>query len=389
MDAKQRVKARFKKRYYFDFELLTIVCFLLAFGLVMLLSTSNYEATITFHNPYYYFKKQVISMAFGLVLFFILTFTKDYHILYKKFILLSYVASNAVLFLVKTSLAYSANGATRWIRIFGLSVQPSELTKFGMIVFLAGFISKIGKKISTRNGLVLTSVLVLIPVFLVYKVTRNLSTAIIIAGIAYVMLFIACEKKFPFIALVVIVVVMAVGLVVYAKANINGNLDFRMLRILAWLDPQAYASTKGQQILQSLYAIGSGGLFGKGLGESVQKLGPLPEAQNDMIFAIICEELGFFGAAVVLIMFMILIWRLKKIADSAPDMFGALLVIGVMAHISIQVMLNLAVVTNTIPNTGITLPFISYGGSAIAIQLAELGIASNVARFTPVYDDRR
>ena len=150
-------------------------------------------------------------------------------------------------------------------------------------------------------------------------------------------------------------------------------------RVLAWLDPTAYASDESFQTLQALYAIGSGGIFGKGLGESMQKM-KLPEAQNDMIFSIICEELGLFGAIAVMLMFMILIWRLLIIANNAPDLYGALLVIGVMGHIAIQVILNIAVVTNTIPNTGITLPFISYGGTAVIFQLAEVGLALNVAR---------
>ena len=157
-------------------------------------------------------------------------------------------------------------------------------------------------------------------------------------------------------------------------------MNYRFERVLAWLDPKAHASGKGFQTLQALYAIGSGGIFGKGLGESMQKMGFIPEAQNDMIFSVICEELGLFGAIAVMLMFLLLIWRLMIIANNAPDMLGALLVIGVMGHISIQVILNIAVVTNTIPNTGITLPFISYGGSAVIIQLAEVGLALNVAR---------
>ncbi len=168
------------------------------------------------------------------------------------------------------------------------------------------------------------------------------------------------------------------------KAGYHSELNFRFAHILAWLDPEAYVNDKGYQTLQSLYAIGSGGLFGKGLGESMQKLGFIPEAQNDMIFSIICEELGIVGAIAVMLMFVILIYRMMIIAQNAPDMYGALLVIGVMAHISIQVILNIAVVTNTIPNTGITLPFISYGGTAILFLLTEIGIVFNVARHIEV-----
>ena len=157
------------------------------------------------------------------------------------------------------------------------------------------------------------------------------------------------------------------------------KLDFRGERILAWLDPEAYASGKGFQTLQALYAIGSGGIFGKGLGQSMQKLGFIPEAQNDMIFSIICEELGLFGAIAIILLFLLLIWRFMIVANNAPDLFGALLVVGVMGHIAIQVILNIAVVTNTIPNTGISLPFISYGGSSVMFLLIEIGLVLSVS----------
>lgn len=154
---------------------------------------------------------------------------------------------------------------------------------------------------------------------------------------------------------------------------------YQLTRINVWLDPEAYPDTGGYQVLQGLYAIGSGGLFGKGLGESIQKLGFVPEAQNDMIFSIICEELGLFGAVGVILIFMFMIYRFMLIASNAPDLFGALLVVGVMAHIAIQVILNIAVVTNTIPNTGITLPFISYGGTSILFLMVEMGIVLSVS----------
>jgi len=157
-------------------------------------------------------------------------------------------------------------------------------------------------------------------------------------------------------------------------------MGFRGTRILAWLDPEAYASDKGFQTLQALYAIGSGGIWGKGLCQSIQKLNFLPEAQNDMIFSIICEELGLFGAAAVILLFLLLIWRFMVIANNSADLFGAMLVVGVMGHIAIQVILNIAVVTNTIPNTGISLPFISYGGSSVLFLLIEIGIVLSVGR---------
>ena len=159
----------------------------------------------------------------------------------------------------------------------------------------------------------------------------------------------------------------------------GSSKPYQLNRINVWLDPEAYPDTGGYQVLQGLYAIGSGGLFGKGLGESIQKLGFVPEAQNDMIFSIICEELGLFGAIGIILIFMFMIYRFMLIASNAPDLFGSLLVVGVMAHVAIQVILNIAVVTNTIPNTGITLPFISYGGTSVLFLMMEMGMVLSVS----------
>ena len=195
------------------------------------------------------------------------------------------------------------------------------------------------------------------------------------------MLFVASENYKEFIILGGTGIFLAALVVLLVdKGILSSDLNFRFARIEAWLKPENFAADRGFQTLQALYAIGSGEMFGKGLGQSMQKLGFIPEAQNDMIFSIICEELGLFGAGVVMFMFIIMIWRFVVIANNAEDEFGALLVVGVMSHISIQVILNIAVVTNTIPNTGITLPFISYGGSAVVFLLIEIGLVLSVAR---------
>ena len=199
---------------------------------------------------------------------------------------------------------------------------------------------------------------------------NNLSTAIIILGIAVCMLFVASPKYSHFVLMAAAVGVVGVVFISFEA--------YRMDRIKIWLNPEAYE--KGYQTLQGLYAIGSGGLFGKGLGESMQKLGFIPEAQNDMIFSVICEELGLFGAVCVILLFLLMIWRFMIIANNASDLYGALVVVGIMAHLSIQVILNIAVVTNTIPNTGISLPFISYGGTSVLFLLAEMGLALSVAK---------
>ena len=218
---------------------------------------------------------------------------------------------------------------------------------------------------------------------MIYIITNNLSSAIIVMAIAVLMLFVSCPDYKRFFLLGLIVLAVAAIVVFYvvqtAEAHVD-DLDFRGARILAWLDPEAYSDDRGFQTIQALYAIGSGGVLGKGLGQSMQKRGFLPEAQNDMIFSIICEELGLFGGIAVIVMFLLLIWRLMIIANNAPDLYGALLVVGVLGHIAVQVILNIAVVTNTIPNTGISLPFISYGGSSVMFLLIEIGLTLSVAK---------
>ena len=214
---------------------------------------------------------------------------------------------------------------------------------------------------------------------MVWKITNNMSSAIIIFGIALLMLFVASPDYKRFV-LMGAAGVAAVAALVFAIIQMeHSDLGFRGGRILAWLNPEDYASGTGFQTLQALYAIGSGGIFGKGLGQSMQKLGFLPEAQNDMIFSIICEELGLFGAISVILIFMFMIYRFMVIAGNAPDLMGAMIVIGVMAHIAIQVILNIAVVTNTIPNTGVTLPFISYGGTSVMFLMLEMGMVLSVS----------
>ena len=213
-----------------------------------------------------------------------------------------------------------------------------------------------------------------------YYFTENLSTALIILGISCVMIFLAHPKTRPFlIAVVVIALIVAAG-IFYLSQNMDGSSHFRIRRVLAWLDPEKYSAMGVYQVLQGLYAIGSGGFFGKGLGNSTQKLATIPEAQNDMIFSIICEELGLFGAILVLLLFGYLLYRLFFIAQNAPDLYGTLMVSGIFVHISLQVILNICVVLNVIPTTGVTLPFVSYGGTSVLFLMAEIGIALSVSR---------
>ena len=366
--------------YFFDYTLLFIVLFLLGFGMIMVYSTSSYEASLSASLKYdeaYYLKHQALAAVMGLVAMIVVA-NMPYHF-WERFAVLGYFVSAILIALVLTPLGIEANGARRWLNL-GLSVQPAEIAKLCMILFLASFICKMGKGIRTGRGFWLVLMIPVPICLMVWKITNNMSSAIIIFGIALLMLFVASPDYKRFV-LMGAAGVAAVAALVFAIIQMeHSDLGFRGGRILAWLNPEAYASGTGFQTLQALYAIGSGGIFGKGLGQSMQKLGFLPEAQNDMIFSIICEELGLFGGIAVILLFVLLIWRFMVIANNASDLFGALLVVGVMGHIAIQVILNIAVVTNTIPNTGISLPFISYGGSSVMFLLIEIGLVLSVAK---------
>ena len=336
--SQERVKKE-KPIRYFDYSLLFLIIFLLCFGLVMLYSTSSYYGSTRFGDAAYYLKKQLFATSLGIVAMIIVS-----RIPYRFWMNLSGLAYLLALGLCTAVIfvGTEAKGQARWLYIGPLSFQPSEFAKLAVILFLAMVIYKTSKQGGDFKALV--------------KIVC--------------MLFVASPKYSHFIWMGVAVLVVGVVFIMAAA--------YRLDRIKIWLNPEEYE--KGYQTLQGLYAIGSGGLFGKGLGESMQKLGFIPEAQNDMIFSVICEELGLFGAVCLILLYLLLIWRFMIIANNAADLYGALLVVGVMAHISIQVILNIAVVTNTIPNTGISLPFISYGGTSILFLLSEMGLALSVSR---------
>ncbi|RJW43737.1 cell division protein FtsW [Lachnospiraceae bacterium OM02-31] len=373
-------KNRKQSEYFFDYTLLFIVLFLLGFGLIMVYSTSSYEASISANLKYdeaYYLKHQAFAAVMGFFAMIVVA-NIPYHF-WERFATLGYFVSAILIVLVLTPLGIEANGARRWLNL-GLSVQPAEIAKLCMILFLASFICKMGKGIRTGRGFWMVLMIPVPICVMVWKITNNMSSAIIIFGIALLMLFVASPDYKRFV-LMGAAGGAAVAALVFAIIQMeHSDLGFRGGRILAWLNPEDYASGTGFQTLQALYAIGSGGIFGKGLGQSMQKLGFLPEAQNDMIFSIICEELGLFGGIAVILLFVLLIWRFMVIANNSSDLFGALLVVGVMGHIAIQVILNIAVVTNTIPNTGISLPFISYGGSSVMFLMVEIGLVLSVAK---------
>lgn len=370
------MKKKRSQRFY-DYSLLFTIAFLIMFGLLMIYSASSYKAQLDYNGNAAYFMTRQGVIALGGFAFMILISRLDYR-WYAKFYKLA-IAVSWFMMIAVSFVGRRVNGKRRWLGVGPLSFQPTELVKITIIVSVAVLLVKLGRDVDRPAGIARIAMVVL-PLAAIVA-ANNLSSGIIIAGIGFVMLFVASRKKLWYF------LVMAAGGLVIAFAPQIGNglraihllKPYQLSRINVWKNPEAFASEGGYQVLQGLYAIGSGGLFGKGLGESIQKLGFVPEAQNDMIFSIICEELGLFGAVALILVFMFMIYRFMVIASNAPDLFGCLLVVGVMAHIAIQVILNIAVVTNTIPNTGITLPFISYGGTSIIFLEAEMGMVLSVS----------
>ena len=363
---------------FYDYGLVFVVLFLVLFGIIMVYSTTSYSDAITYNSAFFSVKKQLTFAGISFVLAIIIS-KLDYHWIVKlglPIYLAAFALNGVVLFM-----GNSANGSQRWLNVGVISVQPSELLKPALVLVLAWYLVKFyvdkGANFWSEFKYSLIGLLFAVAGFGIV-VKSNLSTALIIALIGYWTCYVTSKIKgiFPFLFIFVIVMIV----VLYNVGALDGFLEgYRGRRIEAWLHPEQSKAEETHQVLQGLYAIGSGGIFGKGLGSSIQKLGFLPEAQNDMIFTIICEELGICGAFFVIALYVIMIFRLMFIANNAPDMTGAVLTTGIMIHMSLQVLLNIAVVTNLMPNTGITLPFISYGGSALMVLICEIGLALSVS----------
>ena len=381
----QRIKSRRRKAvkkqavHYFDYSLLAIIIFLMCFGLVMLYSISSYEARPEYGDGMYFLKRQGL-IGLGSIVVMMWVSRLDYH-MFSKYAAMSYWGSMLLLALVKfTPLGIEVNGARRWFRLpANQSFQPAEIMKIAVIVFIPYLICRMGNKVHTLKGSLGVVEWGGLAALGVYVLTDNLSSAIIVMGISCCILFVVHKKQKIFLWIAGGgVAVFVAGSYVLGRL-LENSTSFRLRRIIAWLNPEKYASTISFQTVQGLYAIGSGGFFGKGLGNGVQKT-VIPEVQNDMILSAICEELGVFGAIIILVLFGLLIYRLLFIAQNAPDLYGALIMTGIMSHIAIQVILNVMVVTNMMPNTGITLPFISYGGTSILFLMIEMGMALGISR---------
>ncbi len=361
---KKRKKRIAEKPIYFDYQFLFLVLFLVALGLVMVYSTSSYTADLKTGSPYFYLVRQGVFAVVGIVVM-LLTARIDYHF-WKKFSLAMIVVAIVLLGMVIV-VGKAVNGSSRWIALGPITFQPSEVAKIAIILFTAHMATIKAARIGDIKILVKVALFPMVATALI--AVENLSTAIICAAVVFMIIFITSPKIKQFLLLGLgVVALMGIFLIV---------ASYRLQRIKVWLAPEKYED--GYQTMQALYAIGSGGIFGKGLGQSIQKLGFIPESHNDMIFSVVCEELGLFGAVCVIGLFALLIWRCVIIAMSAPDLYGALIVVGVITHLSVQVLVNIAVVTNSIPPTGVPLPFISYGGTALLGLLLEMGLVLSVA----------
>lgn len=364
---------------FYHYSIWIVIVFLCAFGAVMVYSAS--AATCLAEKKYnydsmYLLKKQLTFMALGLGACLIMP--KMPYKLLDRYSTLIYLAGAVCIALLKTPLGISVNGATRWLRL-GMQFQVAEAIKICVIIMMASMLKHNKSDLKSWKMALRMWVVTAVLVGPLYIISNDLSSSIVILGIAFGLSFIF-TKTFKFHLAVLGAAIAAVGGYVASialnlpTAEEMETLPFRIGRIAAWIDPERYAAGKGYQTLQSLYAIGRGGFTGRGLGNSMQKISAIPEAQNDMIFSIICEELGVVGVAVLLILFTLLLYSMVQIAKSIKDRFDCAVVIGVFLHISIQSIFNIAVNTNVMPNTGLPLPFISYGGTAVACQLFEVAL---------------
>ena len=382
-----------------DTNLIVITMFLIVFGLIMVYSASYYKCSMSKafnYDSMYFLKNQALMSGVGLVVMYIVSCI-NYHFWKKEVIVTAAVGLSVLLTLILLipALSITANGATRWVKFGPISFQVAEPVKIAVIVTTAWLADKFTKeelkwkKFTTKHWIA-TAPIAAPGIFLagfLGVISDNMSSAMIIAIIG-VMMYFAWHPKSALFYIGAIVTVLIAGVAIYllsqqtvvdAEAASEG---FRLTRIRAWLDPYSYESDTSYQSLQALYAIGSGGLLGKGLGNSIQKLGKIPEPYNDFIFSIVCEELGVLGATLLLLMFVYLLYRIYSIAQRAEDFFGRMLATGVFCHIALQVVMNIAVVTGALPNTGVTLPFISYGGTATVFLLIEIGMALNVGKWS-------
>lgn len=367
-------------RHRFDMIFALSVILVTLYGTIMVFSAGTAYAEARYNDSLYFVKRQTIWLIMGFTVMYVAS-----HIdpnLYKKYTPYLYGITLFLLILVLI-VGFVGNGAQRWISIGPLTIQPSEIAKLTMIMMLAAYFAKYEKKATDRKdlrnvflyGTLFPCLIMAFPILLV-MLQKHLSCIIILGAIGLLLIFAAGIDTRYISAFCLIAVIGVTCLALFT--------DYTKDRITVWQDPEAYKLTGGWQTLQGLMAIGSGGLFGVGYGESILKHCYVSEPANDMIFAILCEELGLAGAIFAIILFAFLVGRGCKIALRAPDNFTRLLVLGICIKMAVQVLLNVAVVTNTIPNTGISLPFFSYGGSSLIMLFFEMGIILSVSRYSNI-----
>ncbi len=386
--AKRRKNALFQFRLYgLDTNLLVALFFIMLFGFIMIYSASYYTAGMSsaFDNdPMYLLKNQMIYSALGVAAMLVVS-NINYHF-WSRFWFIGYLFCGLLLALLKVpGLGVTVKGATRWLRVGPVQFQVAEPIKLIMIVFMATLIVARGRQLKSWKSMIKMILPTLVMSLAVYKISDNMSTAAILFGTAVIMIYVVHPEQWKFVVCAVVGISL-IGAVLWYVQNLDPTeleeANFRFGRIVAWLRPYEFEQDEAYQSLQGIYAIGSGGVWGKGLGNSIQKLGKIPEPYNDYIFAIICEELGIFGAGLIILLFIYLLYRVYTVSQMAEDLLGRMISIGVMSHIALQVVLNLMVVTRLFPVTGVTLPFFSYGGTASVFLLIEIGLVLNVNKYS-------
>lgn len=379
MQQNKQKKVVKSKQKPFDFALCITIFLLLSLGIIMVLSASAPSSLSTNGNSYTYVIKQLVFAIIGIILMFIIS-RFDYRI-YKKFYKIAYIISIAALIsVIIPGIGVEVKGAKRWINLGFGNFQPSEIAKIGLIIFYAGYLTEHKNELGFFwRGCIKSFCFLIPPIAILFFIQDHLSASVVIIAITSIMMIMGGTKIKDFITIAVAGgSVGAAGMLFLATKGTKGT--FRLARLTTFLDPWQDPTGDGWQVTQGLYAIGSGGLFGVGLGQSKQKYLYIPEPHNDFIFAIIAEELGFVGCLVVISLFAIFIWRGILTAMKAPDSFGSLLAVGITSLVGIQAIINIAVVTSSMPATGMSLPFFSYGGTALLILLCSMGVLLNISR---------
>lgn len=356
-----------------DITLLTVVMLLLIIGLVMVYSSSHVWAEYKYDDPFFFVKRQLLFAGIGL-LFMYFIYLIPYHIWFKYVKVILLLCFILLFIVLIPGIGIVRGGAQSWIGVGAFSIQPSEFMKLGLILFLAYYLTKHHRNITSFRQGFLWPILLVFFVFGLIMLQPDFGTGVVLVITCVLMLFISGTKFKYFIYL------MFIGLIGFTLLIISA--PYRIKRITAYLNPWEDPLGDGFQIIQSLYAIGPGKLMGLGFGNSLQKYFYLPEPQTDFIFAIIGEEFGFIGGTFVILLFFILCWRGVLIALNVKDSFGRYVAFGIITMITVQVMINISVVIGLIPVTGITLPFLSYGGSSLTLTLCSIGILLNISSYT-------